>query len=104
MINDNDIRNGSALGGPTLKRQFTPRDLDLANLSKLNHVEWLEDFSKVLGLSTGVQMTPKREGIITRLHWAALWVKHLEKTLKQADEKVTQLEKKLKELEASDGR
>jgi len=104
MINDNDLKNGTPLGGPTLKRQFTPRDLDLANLSKLNHVEWLEDFSKVLGLSTGVQMTPKREGIITRLHWAALWVKHLEKTVKQASEKVTELEKKLKELEGSEGR
>ena len=55
-----------------LNPAFRPRDLDDAKLKGLNHGEWLEDFSRILALQTGVQMTPKREGTITRLHWASL--------------------------------
>jgi len=83
-----DLKNGTILNGgnPLLKRQFTPRDIDDLQLARLNHAEWLEEFSQILGLTTGVKMTPKREGTITRLHWASKYVKLLEKTVKRLEE------------------
>ena len=78
-----------------LNPAFRPRDLDSDKLKGLNHAEWLEDFSKILALQTGVQMTAKREGTITRLHWASLYVKLLE-------QQVRDLEVEIKKLQGAD--
>ena len=74
-----------------LNPAFRPRDLDDAKLKGLNHGEWLEDFSRILALQTGVQMTPKREGTITRLHWASLYVKLLEQQVRDLEVEVKKL-------------
>lgn len=81
-MNDTARQRRSIIAGPlnNTKPAFKPRDLDDAKLRGMNHAEWLEDFSKILALHTGVAMTPKREGTITRLHWAADYVKLLEQT------------------------
>jgi hypothetical protein len=70
---------------------FQPRSLDGEKLRGLNHAEWLEDFSQILALQTGVQMTPKREGTITRLHWAADYVKLLEQQVRDLEVEIKKL-------------
>jgi len=76
---------------------YQPPDLPADKLAKLNHAEWLEDFSKILALSTGVQMTAKRQGMITRLHWASLYVKALQHDLTMALALLEKTERELKE-------
>jgi hypothetical protein len=88
-MNDNEklispLKNGSSLT-PSSKREYTPRDLNDAQLAQMNHAEWLEQFSTQMGTSTTVKMTPFRQGVITRLHWAAAYVRLLEKTVKKLD-------------------
>ena len=83
----NAIRFRSA----SLNPGFRPRDLDEDKLKGLNHAEWLEDFSKILALQTGVTMTPKREGTITRLHWASLYVKLLEQQARDLEVEIKKL-------------
>lgn len=78
-MNDN-MANGVGKLPPRLPlaTAYKPRSLPEAQLRKMNHAEWLEMFSQILGLQTGVQMTAKREGTITRLYWASAYVKLLE--------------------------
>jgi len=88
-MNDNEklispLKNGSSLT-PSNKREYTPRDLNDAQLAQMNHAEWLEQFSTQMGTSTSVKMTPFRQGVVTRLHWAAAYVRLLEKTIKKLD-------------------
>jgi hypothetical protein len=81
---------------------FAPRDLDDDKLKGLNHAEWLEDFSKILALQTGVQMSPKREGTITRLHWASLYVRLLEQTVRDHEVEIQKLKKQLEDTAQSE--
>ena len=76
----NDMINGTGKLPPRLPmaQVYKPRPLPEAQLRKMNHAEWLEMFSQILGLQTGVEMTAKREGTITRLYWASAYVKLLE--------------------------
>lgn len=76
----NDMINGTGRLPPRLPlaQAYKPRPLPEAQLRKMNHAEWLEMFSQILGLKTGVEMTAKREGTITRLYWASTYVKLLE--------------------------
>jgi hypothetical protein len=86
-MNDNEnLKNGSLLtpSGNT-KREYTPRDLNDAQLAQMNHAEWLEQFSTQMGTSSSVKMTPFRQGVITRLHWAGKYVKLLERSLKKQE-------------------
>jgi hypothetical protein len=46
-------------------------------LIKMDHVEWLENFAKVMQLKTGVEMTPMRAGVISRLNLAAEYIRYL---------------------------
>jgi len=95
----NDMINGTGRLPPRLPlaQAYKPRQLPEAQLRKMNHAEWLEMFSQILGLKTGVQMTAKREGTITRLYWASTYVKLLE-------DEIASLKLKLKEMEDDDGR
>jgi hypothetical protein len=77
--------------GPNNTPAFKPRSLDVEKLRGMNHGEWLEDFSRILALHTGVAMTPKREGTITRLHWAADYVKLLEQTNRDLEVEIKKL-------------
>jgi hypothetical protein len=46
-------------------------------LLKLDHVEWLENFAKVMRMQTGVEMTPMRQGVISRVNLAAEYIRYL---------------------------
>jgi len=67
-----------------------PAALDEQTLLRLNHAEWLSDFSKVLALNTRVPASPGRQGMINRLAFAADYVLLLEK-------RIGLLEKRVKE-------
>ena len=105
MNDDNAIKNPRNAALNALRNShhagFRPRDLGDDKLKGMNHAEWLEDFSKILALQTGVQMTPKREGTITRLHWASLYVKLLEQQLRDADVEIQKLKRSDAKPEAS---
>jgi len=102
-MNDNTVNGMGKLPPRPLNTYVSPhlklkiRDLPEEQLRKMNHAEWLEMFSQILGLKTGVEMTAKREGTITRLYWASAYVKLLE-------DEIASLKLKLKEMEDDDGR
>jgi hypothetical protein len=73
-------------------------DIPAERLEKMNHAEWLADFSKVLALNTRVPMSPGRQGMCTRLLWASQYVRLLERRVGAYREA---LEKTNKDLEAA---
>lgn len=76
-----------------------PGNLSEKSLCALNHAEWLRDFSKVLALNTGVQMSPGRQGIITRLYWAHQYVKLMQRRLEEKDKLIQQRVETVRRLE-----
>ena len=79
--------------GAGRRRAFIPSDPTTDMLKKTEHAKWLEEFSVILSLDTGVEMTPFRQGQITRLHWASLYIQYLEKKNKQLKEAMDALKK-----------
>lgn len=82
-------------GGQTIsgRRAYTPMEPTFETLTGQNHAEWLHQFSQLLSLDTGVEMTPFRQGQITRLLWAARWVEYLEKQNDRLQRKIAKLER-----------
>lgn len=75
------------------RRAFVPSNPTTDTLKKTEHAKWLEEFSVILSLDTGVEMTPFRQGQITRLHWASLYIEYLEKKNKQLKDAMDALKK-----------
>lgn len=97
-MNDNEKLNGGTIltpANPSNKQQFTPRDLNEAQLASLDHADWLEGFSTMMATGTAVQMTPFRQGVVTRSHWAAKYIKLIERKMKQQEAEIIRLKEKL---------
>ena len=95
-MNDNNPLNGTILTPDSAsKREYTPRDLGDEQLAAMDHAEWLDGFSQSMATSSAVQMTPFRQGVITRLHWAAKYVKLIERNLKRQDAEIARLKEEL---------
>lgn len=90
MSANENLKNGSSALTPAgnTKREYTPRDLNDAQLAKMDHADWLEQFSVQMGTSTSVKMTPFRQGVITRLHWAGKYIRLLQKSLKAQEAEI----------------
>jgi len=86
---------GSTILKATTPPDFRPRKLTPHQLAQLNHADWLETFARVVGLPTRVEMTPRRLGTMTRLQWAADYIKLLETTIKQQENDLVQLKARL---------
>jgi hypothetical protein len=65
--------NGEARPQKGIDEVFQPR-ISTEALRALNHMEWLRDFAKMMQLKTGVEMTPMRAGVISRLNLAAEYI------------------------------
>lgn len=81
MAEDRPTLNGEPLAAPKVEAKI---DDDI--LRRMNHVEWLNDFAKVLGMQRpgGPPQTPMRQGAIARLQLAAQYIELLKKDLWQA--------------------
>jgi len=68
--------------------QFRPRDLTDEQLVAMDHAEWVESFAKIMAIPTKVEMTPRRLGVITRLQWAARFIRLLQTLVKKQEEEL----------------
>jgi hypothetical protein len=100
MSNDNEKILPSRILRPggksvTRRRAYVPPEPSLETLldEKIAHAKWLMEFSVILSIDTGVQMTPFRQGQVTRLHWASRYIEHLERRVAELEEKLPKEEK-----------
>lgn len=107
------IVNGgeSSLTPPSRKQRgmdevFEPRVTTEA-LRQMDHADWLESFSKVMRLQTGVEMTPMRAGVISRLNLASQYIRLVKidvlnalKQIEQQQKLLIKADKKIKDQES----
>jgi hypothetical protein len=94
--------NGKVLNGDGLVQRpqhgvdqvFTPH-VSTEVLIKMDHVEWLQNFAKVMQLQTGVEMTPMRAGVISRCNLAAEYIQYLKVEVRGLETKLADATKAL---------
>jgi len=59
------------------------------SLRALNHVDWLNDFARMLDMHTRVERTPTRVGTINRLRLAAGYIHLLQRDVIKLQEQLT---------------
>lgn len=84
-MNDNKEKVVTLDGQPLADVKKLPEVPD-SILRRMNHEDWLEQFSQVLGLQSpgSPPLTPMRQGAIHRLQLAAMYIRLLKKDLWQA--------------------
>lgn len=73
-----------------------------STLLSVDHAEWLTQFCACMSMDTGVPMTDFRKGAVTRLSWAAQYIKFLEKRNESLQAQLNARDERIKELKRRD--